>query len=218
MLDIGVVLQGPTQDQDWLKKCALMGLLTFALMLVPLVGAVVGSLNLMGWMRRYAEGRLRGETQIPEVGLGYIGAGWGMFLMYLPMVGLLVLLFGLMAGAVAVGAVLKIEAVVALATLGFTIATVPVTLWLAVFSGAMLYLFLVDGERWASIRFGAQWRLAGRLGTDYLLFWIAMLLAGVIAQLGLIACFVGLVVTMPYSYLMQGVAVAELQRVARARG
>jgi hypothetical protein len=31
MLDIGVVLQGPTEDKDWLKKCALMGLLTFAL-------------------------------------------------------------------------------------------------------------------------------------------------------------------------------------------
>ena len=218
MLDIGVVLQGPTEDKDWLKKCALMGLLTFALMLLPLVGAVVGSLNLMGWMRRYTEGRLRGETQIPEVGLGYIGAGWGLFLMYLPLVGLLVLAFGLLAGVVAVGAVLKIEAIVALGTLGFTIATVPVTLWMAVFSGAMLYLFLVDGERWASIRLGAQWRLASQLGTQYLLFWIAMLLAGVIAQLGAVACLVGLVVTLPYSYLMQGIAVAELQRVVRSKG
>lgn len=218
MLDIGVVLQGPTQDKDWLKKCALMGLLSCALFLLPIVGAIVGSLNLLGWMRVYAERRLRGEHDIPNANLGYLGAGWGMFLMYLPLAGLLLLGIALVAGVVVAGALLKVEALVALGPLIASVLMMPVTLWLAVFSGAMLYLFLVDGERWASIRFGAQWRLAMRLGTNYLLFWIALLLAGVIAQLGAIACLVGLVVTLPYSYLMQGIAVAELARVARAKG
>lgn len=218
MLDIGVVLQGPTEDKEWLKKCALMGLLTFGLMLIPLVGAIVGSLNLAGWMRAYAEARLRGEHEIPAVNLGYIGRGWGLVVMYLPLVGLMILVMGVVAGIVVVGALTKQEWLAAVGSLVATAAIVPFGLWMTVFSGAMLYLFLVDGERWASIRFGAQWRLAMGLGTDYLLFWIAMLLAGVIAQLGMIACFVGLVVTMPYSYLMQAIAVAELQRVVRARG
>jgi hypothetical protein len=172
----------------------------------------------MGWMRAYAETRLRGEHEIPAVNLGYIGRGWGMFVMYLPLVGIMVLVVGLIAGVVVAGALLKLEVVAALASLFATAAMVPIGLWLAVFSGAMLYLFLVEGERFASIRFGAQWRLASRLGTDYLLFWIAMLLAGVIAQIGMIACFVGLVVTMPYSYLMQAIAVAELERVSRSKG
>lgn len=218
MLDIGVVLQGPTEDKDWLKKCALMGLLSCALFLIPIAGAIIGSLNLMGWMRVYTEARLRGEHEIPPVGLGYLGQGWGMFVMYLPLVGILLVGIGLVAGLVVAGALLKLEALAALGSLFATLAIVPVSLWMAVFSGAILYLFLVDGEPWASIRFGAQWRLASRLGTEYLLFWIAMLLAGVVAQLGAIACLVGLVVTLPYSYLMQGIAVAELARVSRAKG
>lgn len=218
MLDIGVVLQGPTEDKDWLKKCALMGLLSFALFLIPLAGAIVGALNLMGWMRVYAERRLKGEHDIPDVNLGYIGRGWGLFVMYLPLVGVMLAAFGLVAGVVVVGALTKSEALIAIGPLLVSVLMMPVTLWLTVFSGAMLYLFLVDGERWASIRLGAQWRLAMRLGTSYFLFWIAMLLAGVIAQLGVVACFVGIVVTMPYSYLMQAIAVAELARVARAKG
>lgn len=218
MLDIGVVLQGPTEDKDWLKKCALMGLLSCALFLVPIAGAIVGSLNLLGWMRVYAERRLRGEHEIPEANLGYLGAGWGLFVMYLPLVGLLFVVIGAIAGVVVAGALLRIEALVALGPLMAAALMMPIGLWLTVFSGAMLYLFLVDGERWASIRFGAQWRLAMRFGTSYLLFWIAMLLAGVIAQLGVIACFVGIVVTLPYSYLMQGIAVAELAKVGRAKG
>ncbi len=218
MLDIGVVLQGPTEDKDWLKKCALMGLLSCALFLIPLAGAVVGSLNLLGWMREYAERRLRGEHEIPAVNLGYLGKGWGMFVMYLPLVGIMLVGMALVAGIVVVGAVTKIEALIALGPLVASVLMMPVTLWLAVFSGAMLYLFIVEGERWASIRFAAQWRLAMRLGTSYLLFWIAMLLAGVIAQLGVVACFAGIIVTMPYSYLMQAIAVAELARVARATG
>ncbi|MBI1947029.1 MAG: hypothetical protein HYS27_15135 [Deltaproteobacteria bacterium] len=218
MLDIGVVLQGPTEDKDWLKKCALMGLLSCALFLVPLVGAIIGSLNLMGWMRVYADRRMRGEHQIPDANLGYLGQGWGMFVMYLPLVGLLLLGIGAVAAVVVAGALLKIEALIAIGPLVAMAVMMPVSLWLAVFSGAMLYLFLVDGEQWASIKFGAQWRLAMRLGTSYLLFWIALLLAGVIAQLGVIACLAGLIVTMPYSYLMQAIAIAELAKVARAKG
>ncbi|MCC7071075.1 MAG: hypothetical protein IT383_07125 [Deltaproteobacteria bacterium] len=218
MLDIGVILQGPTEDKDWLKKCALMGLLSCALFVIPIAGAIVGSLNLMGWMRVYAERRLQGERVIPDVNLGYIGKGWGMFLMYLPLVGIMLVGVGLVAGIVVAGALTKNEALIAIGPLFMSALMMPVTLWLTVFSGAMLYLFVVKGEPWASIRFGDQWRLAMSLGTNYFLFWIAMLLAGVIAQLGVIACLAGIIVTMPYSYLMQAIAVAELDRVARAKG
>src|SRR5688572_4703799 len=109
MLDIGVILQAPMQDKDWLKKCALMGLMSVALMLIPIVGAIVSSLNLLGWMRTFAEARMRGETEIPPVNLGYLGAGWRIFLMYLPVAGLFIalILIGGIASAVAIE--LKLE-------------------------------------------------------------------------------------------------------------
>ena len=63
-----------------------------------------------------------------------------------------------------------------------------------------------------------QWRLAMATGTEYLLFWVAFLVAGVIAQLGLVACGVGLLVSLPYCYAMYGAAIAEFAKVARAKG
>ena len=65
VLDIGVIIQAPMEDKAWLKKCLVMGLLA----LIPIAGA----LNAMGWMRTYADARIRGENQLPEAGLSYMG-------------------------------------------------------------------------------------------------------------------------------------------------
>src|SRR5256885_16747502 len=84
-LDLGLCITAPTKDPEWLKKCVLMGLM----MLIPIAGA----LNLSGWMRTYAERRMKNEGDrdlLPEANLNYIGAGWRLFLAYLPLVGLLV--------------------------------------------------------------------------------------------------------------------------------
>lgn len=215
MLDLGVILQAPMEDEAWLKKCALMGLMTIALFFVPIVGVIIGSLNALGWMRSYAEARMRGEKELPEVGLSYIGPGWRMFLMYLPIAGLIIAGSCAIGGVVAVGAAMNSEAIAALGGIVGALAFMPVMLWLVAFGPAMIYLHVVHGEQWASMRFSQQWALARQTGQEYLLLWVAFLLCGVITQLGLFACGVGLVVTMFYGYAMQGAAIAEYARVTK---
>src|SRR5581483_6379423 len=90
-LDLGLVISAPTKDPEWLKECVLIGLM----LLIPIAGA----LHLSGWMRAYAEKRLKnGEDRdiLPEANLNYIGGGWRLFLAYLPLIGLVfaLMIFG----------------------------------------------------------------------------------------------------------------------------
>lgn len=211
MLDLGVILQAPMQDKDWLKKCAIMGLLA---VFIP----IVGMLNLMGFMRTYAEARLRGENDLPEAGLGYIGAGWRVFLMFLPIVGIMIAAYVLIGVLIAIGAATKIDAIAAIGGVLGMLLMLPIMLWLMVFQPAMLYLHIVHGEAWASMRLKEQWALAMKLGSEYLLFWVAFLLCGIIGQAGMIACGVGLIVSITYGQAMQGAAIAELARIAKTKG
>lgn len=210
MLDLGVILQAPMQDKEWLKKCLIMGLLTF---FIP----IVGMLNALGWMRSYAEARIRGETELPDAGLSYIGAGWRMFLMLLPIVGLLIAAYIVLGVVVAIGAAVKIEAIAVVASMIGALLMLPVALWMAAFQPAMFYLHIVNGDAWASMRLKDQWALAMRMGTEYLLLWVAFLLCNVIAQAGMLVCFVGIVVSMTYGYAMQGAAIAEFARISKLK-
>jgi hypothetical protein len=213
MLDIGVVLQAPTQDREWLKKCALFGLLSLGIGIIPLVGPVLASLNALGWMRAYCDGRRRGETEIPAVKLGYIGAGWSLVLMMLPLAGILIAAAFVVGGVVALAVAMKWEALAGGVGVVGGLLFLPAALWLAVFQAGIYYLFVVKQVPWASVRFGAQWDLAKRTGTNYLLLWVSFLVAGIVGQLGAVACLIGLVVSLPYYYLMLGAALAEFARV-----
>lgn len=212
MLDIGVVLQAPMEDEEWLKKCALMGLLTFALMLIPIVGAFLGTFNALGWTRAYAEARMRDEKALPPVNMSYVGAGGRMFLSFLPMVGVMVLVLGVVAAVVAVGAATESEPVIITAVVVGSLAFVPFLLWVTVFNPAIIYLHIVKDDPWASARVGRQWALVKSTGTEYLLLWIAFLLCNAVTQLGVLAFGVGLIVSMTYGYAMQGAAIAEFAR------
>lgn len=218
MLDIGVVLQAPMEDEEWLKKCALMGLLTFALMLIPVVGAFLGTFNALGWTRAYAETRMRGEKALPPVNMSYVGAGWRMFLSYLPMAGVMVVGLGAIAALVWVGAAADSEPVIITAVVVGALAFVPFLLWVTVFNPAMLYLHIVKDDPWASASVGRQWALAKSTGTEYLLLWIAFLLCNVVTQLGVMAFGVGLIVSVTYGYAMQGAAIAEFARTTKSAG
>lgn len=208
MLDLGAILQAPMEDPSWLKKCLLMGLLT---LFIPIVGA----LNALGWMRSYAEARMRGEKELPEVNLSYIGAGWRIFLMYLPIMGLIMLAFAVVGGLIATGVIMKIDALALAGGVVGALLFLPAMLWIIVFNPSMLYLHIVHGEQWASMRFARQWALAKTTGTEYLLLWVAFLLCNVITQAGILACGIGLIVSMTYGYAMMGASIAEYARITK---
>ncbi len=74
-MDIGAVIKGPFEDQDWLKKLLLVGVVNI-LICCTVIGIFVGVPNLMGWGKAYAKERASGGTTLPEFGFGYIGDGY----------------------------------------------------------------------------------------------------------------------------------------------
>ena len=73
-MDFGAVIQSPTRDPDWLRKCAIMGLFT----LIP----IAGGLNLLGWEKEIYRQRRQNPSNmtLPEPGFGYLGSGFEFFL------------------------------------------------------------------------------------------------------------------------------------------
>ena len=214
--DIGAVLQAPLADPEWLTKCLVMGLLSF----VPFVGM----LNLTGWGKTITQRRLAGDTRLPAATLNYIGTGWRAFVSFLPLVALVSLVTG-GGGAVVGGAIGAGSGEANGAAAGFFIGGL-MGLYLGILSVAMLssiikpaidFLHVVDGERFAGIAFRRQFEVMRDGGMHYFLLVISVLLAGMIAQLGIFALLIGVVVTMPFAQAMTGAAIAEFERVLRPK-
>lgn len=215
-LDIGAILTAPTKDPEWLTKCLIMGILA----IVP----IVGSFNMTGWTKAIADARTRGETTLPPANLSYIGAGWRMFLAWLPLVavvmaGMMLLAGGLGAvafrGARGDGASDVTEAVVIAVIMTFYLGLMAFSAVVTVAAPAINFLHIIDGERFPSLAFKRQWEIMKDGGTQYLLLFVAILLAGLVAQLGVFAFIVGVFITIPYAQAMQGVALAEFARILR---
>lgn len=216
-LDIGLIISAPSKDPAWLTKCLVMGLFT----LIP----VVGGLNMSGWTKAIADRRAEGDTLLPPASLSYIGAGWRIFVAWLPL--MLVILGGIgTLGAAAAALIITAgkgeqDPATELALVGVILtmyAGIFVVSGVAAIVGpAVNFLHIVDGERFASVAFKRQWALMKEGGTQYVLLFVAVLLAGLVAQLGVFLLFVGIFVTAPYAQAMQGVALAEYARVLRPK-
>ncbi len=216
-MDLGAIIQAPMQDKEWLKKCALMGLLTIVLCIVPIAGGIIAGLNAAGWLRTYADSRLRGETDLPPAGLGYMGPGWRLFLSYLPLIGVMIAVEIVTVVLTMIGASAHVPALAMIGSVVGVVLLLPLSLWNMVMMPGMLFLHIVKGEPWSSMQIGKLWRLMMAGGTEYLLFWVAILVAGIISELGIIACGVGLIVSIPYGMAMYGASIAEFERAARDR-
>jgi hypothetical protein len=212
--DIGAVITAPTKDPQWMSKCGLMGLLS----LIPIAGA----LNMMGWMRAITERRVGGGADadiLPPAGLDYMGAGWRFFLARLPLMALFGFVamvgFGSSLGLMALGGALEdVGSVLFGATY---LAIVAGSFAFSVAAPAIDFLHIIDGDTWASLAFGRQWETARAGGTNYVLAFIANLVGGMIGQMGVFACFVGVFVTAPYAVALQAAVIAEYARVLATR-
>lgn len=199
-MDIGAVIKAPMEDQDWIKKCAITGLMT----LIPIVGAF----NLLGWAKQYAKNRLAGDNSLPEAGLSYIGDGFKMFLAMLPMIGIVI---GVQIVAGILGAILgKIAGMLAIVP---SLAGLLVVLAISLVSPLFMYRHIVHDDAWASARIG--WALGvakANVGSLVMLF-VIMIIANFIAGLGYIALIVGVFITMP---LAQAITMAGIAEFANA--
>jgi len=204
-MDFGALIKAPMQDEEWIKKCILIGLMT----LIP----VAGLFNLLGFLKACYLARKAGETNLPEANLSYMGDGWWLFVAMLP----------------AVGAIVAVEIVFVLLTIGasyvhhnvafiigtvgnLTLLLVALAFWVAM--PAIFYIHLAKGERWAGAKFGEIKALIMSDFNSYLMFWVAFLIAGFIGGVGQVACGIGVIVTLPFGYAIQGFAVADFEKKA----
>ena len=199
-MDIGAAIKAPMEDQDWLKKCAITGLMC----LIP----IVGGLNMMGWAKQYAKNRLNGDNTLPEAGLSYIGDGFKMFLAMLPMMGIII---GVQIVMGILGAILgKIAGPLALVP---SLAGLVVLLAIAFVAPLFTYRHIVHDDPWASARIGWAFGVAkANLGSLLMLF-VIMFIGSFIGGLGYIALFVGVFLTLP---LGQAITMAGIVEFANA--
>ena len=214
--DIGAVLQAPLNDPGWLGKCVVTGLIA----LVP----IVGMLNLTGWTKTITERRLAGDTRLPDAGFDYIGTGWRAFVSFLPLVALSTFISG--AGGAVVGAAIGaasgesdglVGGLFVGGFVGMYLGMLALAMVASIIKPAIDFLHIVDGERFAGIAFRRQLEVMRDGGMNYFLLVICVLLAGMVAQLGVFALFVGVLVSMPYAQAMSGAAIAEFERVLRPK-
>lgn len=188
-------------------------------LLVP----IAGGLNLSGWMRAISDRHLQDHPDkdiLPEANFSYLGAGWRFFLAMLPLLAI-VLGFFVVAGAGVAVAISSGSRDAEAVAFGFVMlmygALLLFSLLMQAVMPAIYVLHLVDDESWASIRFGRMLEIMKEGGTQYVLLFVAVLLAGMISSLGVFACYFGVFITVPLGYAMIAKAVVEFARITRPK-
>jgi uncharacterized protein DUF4013 len=199
---IGDAFVWPFRDPDWLGKIAIMGLI----LLIPIVGGING----LGWMLAALERLRAGEQRLPPANFDYLGKGVKLFVVYLiyylalAVLGLLfytpaVLILSYQgshnanAFLVGVGVVLLLLSlsVVTLGALALTFAMPAIVL--AVDRGGIaegLHAGQIVGRVRASL-------------INTLIAGLMLIAAGLVGQLGSVACLIGVVFTSAYALAMQ---------------
>ena len=199
---IGDAFVWPFRDPEWTKKILIMGLIQ----LIPIVGAITG----LGWMLAALHNLRAGEERLPPANFDHLGRGFRLFVVDLAYYGCLLI----------VGTVLYVPATVILAQQGKESANpllvaIGVGLLLLAFSvftiGSLLLTFLTpsivlafdSGGIAGGLRIKDVVRTARISLTNTLVAGLMLIAAGLVGQLGSIACFIGVVFTLAYAFAMQ---------------
>jgi len=205
-------LKQPMNDGDWMKKCGMVGLLT----LIPLVGPFA----VLGWSIRYFQNLNQGDGSLPEsfsdVG-GDIGRGFkyviANFIAFLPFI-LIIFCAGLLAPILG-----QIDQ--SLATVGAILSlliTLPVSLILAVLAPAVQYTHLATGSMVIFGSLGSTVGMIKRAPGAYVMAFIGLIVAQIVGQLGVIACFIGIFLTLPLGMAMQMAVFHDWAQTANSNG
>jgi hypothetical protein len=218
-IDIGEALKYPFTDPEWLSRSAIMGLM----MLVPLVGPFV----LLGWMVQVAERVRSGTPGLPPLDFGaQLSAGFKLFisLFVVIFVGVFVVMivqglimgatFGLSALITEVGGPQGLAAAFSLAgTLVMFAVHMMFALGINVlmpeiyrrgFAGELFPL----GSPGRSIR-----RIRGATGAFFLTV-LGIFVGGMMGGLGVLACYLGVFVTLPLGYAATAHLICQWEAVS----
>jgi hypothetical protein len=214
---IGDAFVWPFRDPEWVSKILIMGLI----LLIP----VVGGINGLGWMLAALDRLRAGEQRLPPANFDHLGRGFRLF----------VVLFVYYLVVIAIAAAIYLPAVAIFAQQGQDessanpfLVSLGLALSLLAFSfttlASLLITFLMPPIVLAVDRSGiaAGLRLFDVLKsaraslTNTLIAGLMLIAASLIAQLGSVACLVGVVFTAAYAFAIQAWIIRSFELGATA--
>jgi hypothetical protein len=199
MQNVGNAFSLPFRSPKWLGTFALMGLIG----LIPILGQIV----LVGWTLALLDNYRRGVVDLPPPGFQYISRGINLFLV--------ILVYGVIIALIIGVPLILLFAGTLLAANGST-GAYPSTLAGSGFSfyvgsiqlvGLVLYLFypavIVATERGgiaAGLNPATVLKVASAKWSNTIIAGLLIYAGFFLAQLGIIACCVGIIFTLPYGY------------------
>ena len=192
----------PFRDPDWLPKVLVMGLI----LLIPVVGAMAG----LGWMLAALDRLRAGEERLPPANFRHLGRGFELFVVYLAYYLALLLVAALtyvpavviltsQSGDSPNGPLVALGVALLVLTFSFlTLATLAMT-----FAMPALVLTFDEGGIGAGLRVNRVVRRALRMPVNTLIGGLMLIAAGIVGQLGLIVCLIGVAFTQVYALAMQ---------------
>lgn len=190
------------RDPDWLAKVAIMGLI----LLIPIVGGING----LGWMLAAVDRLRAGEERLPPANLDYIGRGFQLFVVYL----VYYLALAVIALALYLPAIIVLSAqghgqanaafvLVGLVLLAGALAVVTLGGLALTFAMPAIVLAVDRGGISAGLHVGVIVERARGSLINTLIAGLMLIAAGLLGQLGSVACFVGVVFTSAYALMVQ---------------
>ena len=173
------------QTQGWFGRMLILGLVA----IVPILNfAIIG--YLVELVRNVANGR---DTPLPELKIGeQIGPGFMFFIV--------MLLLGLLGGV----------ASAMLFVLGILL-----NIAMNVYFKPALALAAIEGNPWVMFQFQRVFKAIGKNFLPVILLVLMDIVLGIVAASGLIACFVGVLFTIPFAMHVSGHYLGQLGRIIR---
>jgi hypothetical protein len=217
-IDLAAAFSFATSDPDWPKKVLMAGLY----LLIPFVGPFV----LLGWEKRLVEVAFTAK-EIPPVELGTdLGAGFRVFLgLLITMAPMFVILTGVQCAGILPTILLEsvenegARTAMLFAATGFSLIGMGVFMVLILAYQVLmpdLLRRIFRGELAPVLAIGRTIDAIKRSPTPYFVAFGGMLIARLVGSLGMVACFVGLLVTYPLSLLIMAHVLAQWDRIAEA--
>lgn len=192
----------PFRDPDWIGKVLVTGLI----LVIPILGPING----LGWMLAALDRLRAGEEKLPPANFEHLGRGFGLFIVLLAYY----LVAGVVASLIYVPAVLILASEghgtpnAVLFTLGsglllvsfsfITLASLALT-----FATPSIVLAFDAGGIAGGIRVNRVVRRATSSLINTLIAGLMLIAAGIVGELGLIVCLIGVFFTSAYALAMQ---------------